>query len=310
MTELYFILLEIILPIFVLVGAGIYLERRFKLDIATMSKLNFFIFVPALLFKALIESSLEFESLVMVALFQVALITVLLAVNWGVTKAVGLDGALRSAFLLATAFCNSGNFGVPLIALAFADAPDKAVSYQSITLMVQNLLTFTLGLLIVGHGRTTVRESVGSAMKLPFVYVIVAALTLRHFDVPVRDWPWVWVPISRSAEGLVAVALLTLGIQVAKTPRIKHVRALSAAVVMRLVAAPLVAFGLVKLFGFTGMLAHVVVIASAGPAAVNTVLIGLEYDNEPDFAASAVFYTTLLCGLTVALTIYLVRHFM
>jgi hypothetical protein len=215
-----------------------------------------------------------------------------------------------SAFLLATAFCNSGNFGVPLVALAFPDAPDKAVSYQSITLMVQNLLTFTIGILIVGHGRTTVRESVGAGLKLPFVYVIAAALIMRHFDVPVREWPWAWVPISRAAEGLVAVALLTLGIQVAKTPRIRHVRALSAAVLMRLAAAPLVAIGLVKLFGFTGMLAEVVVIASAGPAAVNTVLLGLEFDNEPDFAASAVFYTTLLCGLTVAATIYLVRHFM
>ncbi len=313
MYELYTILLRIILPIFVLVGVGIFLERRFRLDIATMSKLNFYIFVPAFLFKALMESEIDFRKLAVVALFQAALIAALMVVNAGVRRGLGLTGALGSAFMLATVFCNSGNFGIPLVSLAFPENVSLAASYQAIAVMVQNLSTFTLGLIIVGHGSGGMWKSFAATLKLPFIYIVIAALALRWLGVGAADMekiPFIWNPVVYAGNGLIAVALVTLGVQIAKTPRVRHSRTLAVATGMRLLAAPVVAFLIMKLFGFEGMLAKLVVIASAGPSAVNTVLIGLEFDNEPEFAASAVFYSTLFCGLTVALTIFLVRHFM
>jgi len=310
MPALWAIFRDIVLPIFVLVGAGVALERRFKLDVGTMSKLNFYVFVPALLFKSLIESTIEFADLGVVALFQAVLIFTLLGINSGVMKLARVGPQLASVFLLATIFCNSGNFGIPLVTFAFPESPDKAVSYQAITIMVQNLLTFTLGLVIVGHGEAGLGRSLKQTLKLPFVYVIAAALLFKYFAVPVTEWPYVWNPIDYAGRGLVAVALLTLGVQMAKTPRVPRPGVLGLANVMRLAAAPVVAFGLVKLFGLTGMLARLLVIASAGPSAVNTVLIGLEFDNQPEFAASAVFYSTLFSAVTVAVTIFLVRAFM
>lgn len=310
MSELVGIFANIILPILALVAAGFYLERRFKFHIETLTKLNFYVFVPALLFKSLIEAAINWADLAMVAVFQIALIFALLVANLGAVKVLKLGTGLSAAYLMATVFCNSGNFGIPLVSLAFPDVAAKAVSYQAVTVTVQNLSTFTLGLIIVGHGRASVRESLGGTLKLPFIYVIGAALLFKQFDVPVRDYVWVWKPIEFAGNGLVAIALVTLGVQVAKTPKLRHIRALISAVSMRLLLAPIVAFALVKLFGFTGMLAELLVIASAGPSAVNTVLISLEFKNEPDFAASAVFLSTMLSGVTVAVTILLVRHFM
>jgi malate permease and related proteins len=316
MEHFLVILKNIILPIFMLVGLGALVEKKFKLDIATISKLNFYVFVPALLFTALVESKLPFGQLAYVAGFQLVLILVLLGINAGVAKSMSLNGGLSAAFLMATVFCNSGNFGLPLVQLAFPEDPNTAAGYQAITIMVQNLSTFTIGLLIIGHGRAPMSDSLKETMKLPFVYVIAAALLVKNFQIPVQDSKWLWNPIKYASDGLIAVALITLGVQIAKTPKVKRIGMLTIANFMRLAVAPIAAFALVKLLiligvpGFDGLLGKLVVVASSGPSAVNTVLISLEFKNEPDFAASAVFYSTLFSAITVALTIFLVQGFM
>ena len=184
------------------------------------------------------------------------------------------------------------------------------MSFQAVTVMVQGLLTFTLGLVIVGHGSLGRAAALRQTLRLPFLYVIAAALVLKHFGVPITRWAIVWMPIKNAADGLVAVALLTLGVQIAKTPRVRHGGALSVAVVARLMIAPVAAFFLVRIFGITGMLSKLLVIAAAGPSAVSTVLLSLELRNRPEFAASAVFYTTVCSAVTVATTIFLVRNLM
>lgn len=316
MAEFFTILKDIILPIFVLVGVGAAVEKLFKLDIATISKLNFWVFMPAFLFAALVESQLDFRGLALVAAFQVVLIFVLLALNVGAVKAMKVPAGLTAAFLMATVFCNSGNFGLPLVRMAFPEDPTTASSFQAITIMIQNFSTFTLGLIIVGYGKAPMTDSLKETLKLPSVYVIVLALLFKRFEVPVMESAWIWNPIKYASDGLVPVALVTLGVQIAKTPKVRHVGLLSLANFMRLAAAPLVAFVIVKLSilagvtGLQGMLGKVVVVAASGPSAVNTVLISLEFKNEPDFAASAVFYSTLFSAITVAITIFLVRAFM
>ena len=312
------IVAQIIAPIFVMVGAGVALERRFKLDVGTISKLTFYFFIPALLFKALTESTLQFEKLAVVAGFQIALVFVMLILSLAVSKAMKLDRRMSSAFLLAAVFCNSANYGIPLVQLAFPENPSLAVSYQTITIMVQNLTTFSLGLAIANHGKAEVRESLKQTLRFPFLYVVVAALVMKYFDWDkvVMDWPWLWNPVKYAGDGLVAIALLTLGIQIAKTPKVKAAKALVAANVVRLAVAPAVAFAIVYACGYIGlmdphgMLARLVVIAAAGPSAVNTVLISLEVNGEADFAAASVFYSTILSGLSVAVTIFLVQNYM
>ena len=44
------ILYSVILPVFIIIGVGWLLDRKFQLDLPTLSKLNFYVFVPALMF--------------------------------------------------------------------------------------------------------------------------------------------------------------------------------------------------------------------------------------------------------------------
>jgi len=59
--------------------------------------------------------------------------------------------------------------------------------------------------------------------------------------------------------------------------------------------------------GLTGLMAQVLLISSATPTAVNCMLFCLQFDNHPDYAARAVFYSTLLSPITVTGVIFLAQ---
>jgi predicted permease len=46
-------------------------------------------------------------------------------------------------------------------------------------------------------------------------------------------------------------------------------------------------------------------ISSAVPSAINSALIAVEFDNEPDFASQVVITTTLFCSISLTIVIYL-----
>ena len=85
---------------------------------------------------------------------------------------------------------------------------------------------------------------------------------------------------------------------------------LCATLFLRLCIGPLLGLAFVLLLGFKGDLAQALVVSTSFPTAVNSALLAMEYDNEPDFAASVVFYSTLVSAVTVSVVIYLVKHFM
>jgi len=88
----------------------------------------------------------------------------------------------------------------------------------------------------------------------------------------------------------------------------KHPAAVVAAVVLSLVVAPMIAFGLTWLLGLTGAAKQAAIIEASMPAAVITTVLALEFDLDAAFSTSVVFFTTLLSPLTlVVLIAYLQR---
>src|SRR5690606_34249548 len=76
---------------------------------------------------------------------------------------------------------------------------------------------------------------------------------------------------------------------------------------IRLVGGPILAFILIKIMGFNGIIAQALMISSSVPTSVNTALIAVEYDNHPDFASQTVLITTFFSAITLSLVIYLAR---
>lgn len=296
------ILVSVILPIFLLIGLGALLDRRFKLDAATLSKLNFYVFVPALAFVKLLDARLPSERLASVGLFGIAHVLMMLALSWAVFS-LPIWRSERTALAIGASFSNVGNYGIPFVAIAFGD---ELIDVVAILIVVQNLLTFTLGVWLMEQGSSGVARGALAALKAPVVVAVALALVLRasHAALP----PQIRGPLNYLADGLIPVALLTLGVQLSRT-KLEHGAAMVAAVsVARLVVAPLVAAGMVVwLFRFAGGVADVLIVSAGFPVAVNTYILAAEYRQSEGTASQAVFWTTLLSAITLTAALAAVR---
>lgn len=309
--ELLQISWQVVAPIFVMIGAGYAVQKYVGFDGRTLVKLNFWVFTPAFLFSRIVSSSLSAAQFLKIALHFVILFALIFGLAWFGAHLLGAGDRLKRALTATVLFYNSGNYGVPVARLAFPSLIPGTVGIgeqvQAITIMLQNVSNFTFGLALVagGKGRSR-RETLRSILSLPMVYTLVLAWAWRA-----TTWP-LPAPIDTAlktlSEGLVPVALITLGVQMATLKSHPFSAFLAWSLVLRLIIGPILGLVIVLALGVRGELAQAIVVSTSFPTAVNAALIAIEFDNEPEFAAAAVFYSTLLSALTVSLVIYGVRH--
>jgi len=314
MQELGAILVGICLPIVAVAAVGWLIDRVFKIDLATLVKLNIYVFVPAFIFTRVVSSYVESALAVKVVAFTLVMIAAMALLSWLAAKALRQPPASRKAMQLSTMFYNSGNYGIPLTTLAF---PVMGPVLQAFVLMTMNISTFTIGLWLASSQNGSEGGVKGHMKQLlpvlrqPSIYAIMAAILVRglHLEDAVQSFTPAWKPLTYLADGLVGVALLTLGVQLSKTKPPVIRGQLGFALGIRLLGGPLVAVFLVRLFGFSGETAQILILGTTVPTAVNTALLAHEFGADQRFAAAAVFYSTLLSVITVTIVLFLLKAF-
>ena len=132
--------------------------------------------------------------------------------------------------------------------------------------------------------------------------MIVAAFLIRDtaIDVP----RWIAEAARVVAGGMMPIALITLGAQLASNPpRVnwRRWRIVGAVTILKLAIVPAATWAMVWALGLWPWPGAVLVLASAAPTAVNTLLLTLELEGDPEIAAECVFWTTVLSAVTVTL---------
>ena len=307
MNALLQITYEVIAPIFVLIGLAYLVQKRVGFDLRTLTRLNFWVFVPAFLFTRIYGSTLSGDQLLRIFTHFVLLFATQFILTWFLAPLFGAGDRLRRALTASVLFYNSGNYGVPAAKLAFPSG--IGAELQAIIIMFQNISNFTVGLALHAGGREggDWKKTMKAIFHLPMIYTLLAAWIWRLSGFPLPG------PLSHAlewlADGLVPIALITLGAQMASLESHRFGLPLAAALFLRLCLGPLLGFGIAMLLGFKGELAQALVVSTSFPTAINSALLAMEYDNEPDFAAAVVFYSTLFSAVTVSVVIYAVKHF-
>lgn len=301
---LYSIFITVIFPIFFMIAVGFFIQKRFKFDITALTKMIFYALIPPLIFSRIYQSTLSLQEVGIVMLFTFGMIVIMGLISLPISWVRGYRPAVRAAFALSVMFCNSGNYGLPVAELVFHQNP-VATSIQAAVLTMQNITTFTLGIFLVSKGNRSYRDSFRTIFRYPLIYSFFAAFLFRELHIPL--WSQMWVPIERMASALVPVALLTLGTQLAKIRLTSSIVDVILSGMCRLLLAPLLGFTILKLFHFSGVPAQVLLISTSMPTAVNTALLALEMDNEPQFAAQSVLFSTVLSIASVSATIFAAR---
>ena len=70
---------------------------------------------------------------------------------------------------------------------------------------------------------------------------------------------------------------------------------------------PLVAVGLVHVLGFGPDVSSLLIVAAGLPVAVNVYILSAQYQQDEELASQAVFWTTLLSGVTISILLALAR---
>jgi len=315
MQVFFYILGNNIIPIFTVILLGYVLNRAFKLDIFTLTKFNLYVFVPIFVFVNLYTTPIDLTLLKAFLFGIMLLITNMLAASLA-ARIRGYDLRTTSAFKNAVMFYNSGNIGVPLITLVFSSAQyvfdgqapylDLALTTQIMILVVQNVTTNTIGVFNAGRAYLNWKESLRTILHMPTVYAIPTAFILKSLSIDLTAAPF-WPGFLFIRQGLISIALLTLGVQLSRTSFNLKDKEIYLAVAMRLIGGPVLALILIRLFGFTGVVAQALMISSSVPTAVNTALIAVEFDNRPDFASQAVMLATVFSAVTLTFVIYTAR---
>ncbi|MDD2579385.1 MAG: AEC family transporter [Clostridia bacterium] len=302
-----------ILPLFFLILIGYVLDRAFNLDINALLKVNFYVFVPVFTFVNLYQTAIETDALL--AMLVTALILLgNMAVSHLLARIRGYSRSMTSAFQNSVMFYNSGNIGIPIVTLVFSsgvfvvngETPylSLAVTIQIMVLVIQNITTNTLGFFNAGRASLHWRQAVLNVLKMPAIYMISLAFILKAIPYDFTRIP-IWPALEYARGGLVPVALITLGTQLAKSRIHLRNRTVYLAVATRLLIGPLMALALIWLLRIDGIVAQVLLISAAVPSAVNSALIAVEYDNHPDFATQVVVVSTLASAFTLTGVIYL-----
>lgn len=302
---LFTIFIEIIFPIFFMIGVGTLIGKLFKQDLPTLSRLNFYVFVPSLLFLKILESDSSPREFASIALYNVILILLLGVVSYLVFSLPSFKKH-RSIMSLGTLFFNAGNYGIPLVLLAFGD---KFIGIVAATLMVQSMLNFSMGIWIIRAKDTKVIDILKGFLRIPVIYALIAALVLKYFHVDLQEsCNFLYQPLNYLSAGLIPVALLTLGIQIAQSKlTLNFIPLLTATAFVRLILSPVIAWLLTLLMGFSPEVSAVLIVIAGLPTAVNVFILASEFKKDEDLASQMVLVSTIISSITLIVLIHLLR---
>ncbi|MBN1119701.1 MAG: AEC family transporter [Anaerolineae bacterium] len=290
----------IVLPIFIIIGVGYLLDKVFELDIATLTKVLFYVISPVITFNTLVGTELGSTEIFYIGAIVIIYQFVMYAISHGIfsLKPFRKD---RPVLACSSTFFNSGNYGFPFMLLAFGE---RGLEVAALVIPAQALILFSLGLISLS-GERSLKESAKRLIKVPILYALVLGLIVRLLNIPIPEV--LTVPLKEINNGMVPLALITLGAQLSRSKIDGNLLPIASASTLRLLVGPL-AVALIALLMDVPRDLTAMLIAIAGlPTAVNIFILSKEFGKSPELASQMVFWTTLLSAISLPLLLIVVR---
>ena len=290
-------LFNTVVPVALVVLSGYLLGRRLEMDLSTLSRLTLYALVPALILDSMYRAEYTLEGVWGLVLGFSLTYALLFLLVQGAGKLFGLSRETTKTLLVCGLFPNSGNMGLSLVYFALGEEGlRRAVVY----FLLSSALMFGLGPAFIRGGG--LKEGLLFTLRLPLFYALFLGLLLKALglSLPFR----LEEGVRLMGQAAIPVLLLTLGMQMGKT-RFHLGPFEGAASALRLLLAPLVAYGVGAPLGLPRLEHQVLVLQSATPVAVNAFLLTREFGGDALRVARSVVVSTFLAFLTVPLVLYL-----
>lgn len=286
-------IISILFPLFAIVALGFVVGKRARPDLAHANKLNMDVFVPALVFAALVSRPFRPENDIPLLLATLAIVVGSGLAAWALARLMKID---PRTLVPPVMFNNCGNLGLPLAVLAFGE---QALAPMVVMFMASNLLHFSFGAWLLDH-----RVRMITIWKVPSVMATIAGLAVGMLGIPV--WEPLLVAIKMVGDIAIPLMLIGLGVRLSDS-KISSVRLGLIGAVIRPVVGMAIAAVLLAVFDFPPLQQALILVFGALPPAVLNYIFAERYDQEPDKVASMVLIGNVaaLFFLSIALAIVL-----
>ena len=296
--ELYLKLIDVLFPVFFVIGVGYYLGKKDpKFDTTFITNFAGNIGTPAMIFYTITTTGVTLDIFIEYFIYAVIIIC-----GFAVIGVVFLLFLKKDAIteLPPLILPNTGNMGVPICLFAYGT---EGLGVASAIASVIILFHFTIGVLLAKKS-----FSLDILIKNVPIYAIILSVIFLYFEWEVPGY------IENTTFLLtyttIFLVLMSLGIALTRLKVISwtHASILGA---VRVIIGPLIGFALINFLGLTGFAAGVLLIQSSMPSAVLTYLVGSMYSEKRavDNVASVIVTSTLMSFITAPIIVYISLRF-
>lgn len=208
----------------------------------------------------------------------------------------------RQILTHATGFMNCGFIGYPLFGSLYGEI---GIMYTSIFVLVFQCFLWTAGVMIFSNKI----KSWYTPLMQPGIIGVFIGLALFIFNIKLPSFLYNTFDMVGSMTA--PLAMLIIGAFLSESNLLKALKDFPTYITsaFRLMIAPaLVLLGL-TLFGFSrdsGLIFTFSILIAGTPCATNTVLFATNFNSDATYSASVVAISTVLCGITLPLWIWII----
>ena len=291
--ELYLKLIDVLFPVFFVIGVGYYLGKKDpNFDTTFITNFAGNIGTPAMIFYTITTTGITLNIFIEYFIYALIIIGGFALVGLLFLFILKKDVISELPPLILP---NTGNMGVPICLFAYGTA---GLGVASAIASVIILLHFTLGVLLAKKS-----FSIEILIKNVPIYAILASVIFLYFrwDVP----GYIENTTFLLTYTTIFLVLMSLGIALSRFQVVSWTKA-SILGAVRVIIGPIIGFSLIKYLDLDGFAAGVLLIQSSMPSAVLTYLVGSMYSERKvvDSVASVIVTSTIMSLVTVPIVVF------
>ena len=293
------VLASVTIPIVMICGCGALLGHFRTVDTKLLADVSIYILAPALILSALADAHLSGRQVADIFAFTAVMTAVLWLLVAFLGRVMKLPDKQTRALTLTTLFSNSNNYGLPVLLLAFGRS---GFAPGAVYVVGQVVLVNVLGMYLASRNQLNPRQAVVNLLRTPLIYATLAGVLLNVFGWRIPNG--LSTAVTMLGNAYPVLVLLILGVTLGRITRVGFARpAVWYGVILRLVAVPLIAYGLLAALGVHGLLASVLLVEASMPAAINAVMLTEKFSGDSEMVSLIVAITTLLSFLYLPMLI-------
>ncbi|MDO4493978.1 MAG: AEC family transporter [Clostridia bacterium] len=305
-------ILNAILPLYLMVGAGIILRYALGTGAAEARIVNrvcFYVFLPCMLFKNAYEA--DFAGIGSPWLYVWSVAGFVLTGIFGIlyAKKTVPDLAKAAAFAHSAIRKNTSLLGIPL-ALRYLgeDKALPAILMTTVLLPCMNIYGIVELSYFMNAGKSKKKALLGVAKGFatnPLIIALVLGFAANFLKVPVPDFLFSTVKGLAQAASPCAMVAIGMGFTFAGLRR--NGKLVFQATFINIVLQPLFIVGIGVLLGFRGMDLTVLFLAWVVPCAANSAVISQSMGADGELSGEIVMTTTAFSMITIILGLMLMK---